>query len=176
MASRLTAALSRDTRYVNVAGARVAVPWAPAALWLPELEYPYYVVQAMTDDEGREAIEDVLVEIPGAEDALKAQSLQLLKDVTGRARWWEGTRLAHMGADPDFMGRMVLAGLDPWQRTLAEWCAAALSLAVDGANRIERERFMMRLSFPPAGHMHEWEDGEDYDATAAGFADMPGMG
>jgi hypothetical protein len=167
--------LSREPRHLNVAGARIVIPFSPAALWLPQLEYPYYAAQAMTDDDGREALEDVLIEVPGAEDALKHASLDLIREVTGRARWWEGTRLASLGADPDFMGHLILAGVDPWTRSLGEWCAAAYTVATKDADRVGQERFRMRLSFPPVGHEDEWETEDEYAAMEASMADLPGM-
>lgn len=175
MSSDPGALLSREPRYLSIAGANVIIPFAPAALWLPQLSYPYYVAQAMTDDAGREAIEEVLIEVPGAEDALKWQSLQLLRDVTGRDRWWEGTRLAATGADPDFMGHLVLAGVDPWNRTLGEWCAAVYTVATRRADALELEKFRMRLAFPPAGHEDEWETEAEAAAMMAAMADVPGQ-
>lgn len=175
MASSPAAYLSRKPRVLVVAGARVTIPYAPAAAWLEHLEAPTNVAYLMADPESQDRIEEALLEIPGASTSLTHQSTELLKAVTGRPRWWEGVRLALAGADPDVMGELILAGLDPWQRTIGEWSAAVYSLAVRNLDAIEREKFRMRLSFPPAGFAHQWNDGEDFDAMVAGMRDMPGV-
>lgn len=175
MASEFASLISRAPVTVNVAGAEVIIPYAPAAAWIEAIEQPAYVAFHLADGPSREALLRVLLEVPGAEQALEHQSHALIARATGRARWWEGVRLANTAASADVLGHLVLAGVDPHARTIGEWCAAMYAVATKDADDTGRIRFEMQLAFPPSGFEDRWDDGEDYDQMVAGFRDLPGM-
>ena len=78
-------------------------------------------------------------------------------------------------AGPDVLGRLVLANVDPWARSLGEWCAATYALCVKGCDEKGRMRFDFSLSVPPPGYEDEWDDGgDDPEAVQAAVAKMMG--
>ena len=167
--------ISRSPVMLTVAGVDVCIPFSPAARWLEAMDDPRSLAFALADRPSQERLLEALVTVPGAEQALYAQSYALLARSTGRARWWEGARLANSGAAPEILGRLVLAGVDPYARTIGEWCAAMYTVATQNSDETGQIRFEMQLAFPPAGFEDQWDDGEDYDQMMAGFRDLPGM-
>lgn len=90
----------------------------------------------------------------------------VIETVTGR-RWWEGHRLLAMSVQPEALGHLTLAGVDPWQRSAYEWCAATYALYTQHADEKERLRFDFQLSVPPKGYEDQWgiEAGDDPEAV-----------
>lgn len=175
MPSEYALLISRAPVTVNVAGVQVTVPFSPAGVWIEHLDRPSTLLYRLADEPSQRALLEALRTVPGADKALENQSYAFLARMTGRARWWEGLRLANTGAAPDVLGRMVLNGVDPYARTVGEWCAAMYTLAVQDQDETGVIRFEMQLAFPPAGFEEQWDDGEDYETMAAGFRDLPGM-
>src|SRR5688500_5163531 len=175
-ASEAGARISRSPVTLTVAGVKVTVPFAPAAVWLDALQDPARAVLHLADKSSKERLMWALLDVPGAEEAIRSQSYELIRRATGRATWWESTRLANTAASPEVLGRLVLAGVDPHTRSIGEWCAAMYTVATQNADETQLIKFDMTLAFPPPGYEDEWDDGEDYDAMAAGFRDLPGQG
>lgn len=175
MPSEFASLISRSPVTVNVAGAEVTIPYAPAAAWIEALERPEYLAFTLADEPSRERLLEVLLDVPGAEEALKRQSHALIQRATGWPRWWEGVRLANTAASADVLGHLVLAGVDPHARTIGEWCSAMYTVATRDADETGRIRVEMQLAFPPSGYEDQWDDGEDFDQMVAGFRDLPGM-
>lgn len=159
-----------------MAGVEVHVPFRPATQWVDAMQTPSAALFHLTDAEGRKGIVRALVTVPGAREALEHQSHALITQATGRARWWEAVRLVMTSIEPNVLGRLVLAGVDPETRTIGEWCAAMYAVATQNVDETGRIRFDMALAFPPDGFEDEWDDGEDYEAMVAGFRDLPGVG
>jgi len=170
------ALISRSPVTLTVAGVKVTVPFAPAAAWLDALQDPARAVLHLADKPSKERLMWALLDVPGAEDAIRAQSYDLIRRATGRSQWWESTRLANTAASPDVLGRLVLAGVDPHTRSIGEWCAAMYTVATQNADQTQQIKFDMTLAFPPPGYEDEWDDDEDYESMAAGFRDLPGQG
>lgn len=165
--------LSRDPLTVTVAGTRFEIPYRPAAVWAAHLSRLYVLAGRMADPEERERMADLLIEYPQAVDELKRESLRILAKEGGRP-WWEVARLINTSTDPEILGRMVLAGVDSWNRSVGEWCSAAYALCVKGQDEKGRLRFDFSLSIPPPEFDDEWDDGEDPAAVQAQLAQMLG--
>lgn len=175
MASDASLLLSRDDIHLTVAGATIRIPFAPAATWLNVLDQPDYLIFGLADQEGKETLLSLLVDTPGADQAIRTQSRALIKRVTGRERWWEAVRLAYTGASPGFLGHLVLAGVDANVRTIGEWCASVYTVSTRNADDTGRIRFDMSIALPPEGLEDEWDDGNDFESMQADFRDFPGM-
>lgn len=152
--------LSRDPLTITVAGTRIEIPYRPAAVWARATRESNRlpVAAALADDAGRETLSDLLVEDGRAVADLRAESYRILGEAGGR-KWWEVSALLNTSTDGELFGRMLLAGLDPWQRSLGEWCAAAYALCLKGQDEKGRIRFQFSLSVPPPGFEDEWDDG-----------------
>lgn len=168
------APLSRKPLTITVAGTDVLIPYRAAALWVEAQSEMHRLPLAasLADEEGREVITDLLITHPRAEGDLKRESLRILGDAAGR-KWWEAGRLLSTSVSAEVLGRLVLSGVDPWTRSLGEWCAATYALCVKGQDEKGRLRFDFSLSVPPPGHEEEWDDdGDDPAAIAAAVAKL----
>ncbi|MFJ8301602.1 hypothetical protein ACIQ9R_37635 [Streptomyces sp. NPDC094447] len=96
-----------------------------------------------------------------------------LEVATGR-RWWEAQRLLSMSVQPEALGHLTLAGVDPWQRSAYEWCAATYALYTKYTDDTARLKFDFQLSIPPRGYEDEWmsdggDDPEDVQKALTGW-------
>lgn len=166
------APLLRAPLTVTVVDTRIVLPYRPAAVWAGGLEKLHQLVAVLADEDGRETLADLVIGHPQAVDDLRAESLRILGEAAGRS-WWEAGRLISTSASPEVLGRLVLAGVDPWQRSVGEWCAATYALCVKGADEKGRLRFDFSLSVPPPGYEDEWDDdGVDPEQVQAALKSM----
>lgn len=170
------AAFHREPVIVTVAGEPLVLPYRPAAVWASGIERLHILAAVLADPPGRERIADLIIDYgPEARTDLRAESLRILAEATGR-KWWEAGRLISTSAAPEILGRLVLAGVDSWTRSIGEWTAATYALCVKGHDEKARLKFDFSLSLPPRGHEDEWDDeGVNAEATMAAMAQM-GMG
>jgi hypothetical protein len=164
---------SRKPLTVTVAGVRAEIPYRPAAVWVEELGRLSVLAAVLAEDSAREALADALLAHPGASARLHEESLRILAEATGM-KWWEAGRLMATSAGGEVLGRLVLAGVDPWNRSVGEWCAAVYALCVKGQDEKGRLRFEFSLSLPPPGYEDEWDDGQDPEVVAGQLAQMLG--
>lgn len=150
----------REPVDVTVAGTRFTLPYRPAAVWAKGLERVSFLAAVLAGEEDRAQLVDMAVDNPAILRELERESLRILAEAAGRP-WWEVARLIATSAAGETLGRLVLAGVDPWQRSVGEWCAATYALCVKGADEKERVRFDFSLSLPPPGYEDEWDDGGD---------------
>jgi hypothetical protein len=162
------APLRRDPLTVTVAGTRIHLPYQPAAVWAQGMDHPGTLASILADAEDREVLADLVIDLPGARQDLEAESLRILEESSGR-RWWEAGRLISTSVSPEVLGRMVLAGVDPWARSVGEWCAAVYALCVKGQDEKGRIRFDFSLSVPPPGYEDAWDDEGGDPAAAEAF-------
>lgn len=167
------AAILRDPLTIRISGTTFTLPYRPAAVWAKGLETITFLAATLAGEEVREQLVDMAVDNPGILGELRDESLRILKEQSGRT-WWEAGRLVSTSVAPEILGRMVLAGVDPWQRSIGEWCAATYALCLKGADEKARLRFDFSLSLPPPGFDDEWDDGVDPEQVAADLAKMTG--
>ena len=173
MASDFTV-LARAPFHVVIAGERIQVPYRPAGAWAVAMEHPGWLAALLPDESGRERIAELVIADARASADVRAESLRILAENSGR-RWWEAGRLLATSASPEVLGRLVLAGADPWSRSLGEWCAAVYALCVKGQDEKGRVKFDFQLSMPPRGYEDEWDDdGDDPVATMAAVQGLMG--
>ena len=157
--------LARTPLTVTVTGTSVTVPYRTAAEWARGLEHLGSLAAVLADPQEREVLVDLLVDDAQAVVDLRAESLRILGDATGR-KWWEGARLLSTSTSPEVLGRLVLAGVDAHTRSVGEWCAAVYALCVKGQDEKGRLKFDFSLSIPPPGWEDEWDDGYDVGSAA----------
>lgn len=165
--------LSRRPLTVTVADVRAEIPYRPAAVWVEELSQLHVLAAVLADGPAREALADAVLAYPGAATRLREESLRILGEAAGM-KWWEAGRLLSTSAGGEVLGRLVLAGVDPWTRTVGEWCAAVYALCVKGQDEKGRIRFEFMLSLPPPGYEDEWDDGQDPEVVAGQLAQVLG--
>lgn len=158
--------LARAPVTVTIAGTRVRLPYRPAAEWVAAVEDLSRLAGTLADDEGRSAIVDLVLEHASAVTELRRESYRILAEATGR-KWWEAGRLISTSVGTEVLGRMVLAGVDPWSRSVGEWVAAVYALCTKGQDEKGRLRFDFMLSLPPPDYEDEWDDGDDDPGAAA---------
>lgn len=167
--------ISRAPVRVCVGGRDFALPFRPAAEWMAASRRLSTLVSQLAAPEDRETLVDLVMDHPRAADDLISEGRRVLREMTGRP-WYEAQKLINTSLAADALGRLVLAGVDPWQRTIGEWCAALYALYVKGADTKERTKLDFALAVPPPGAEDEWDDGgSDPEATAAAVAAMMGQ-
>ena len=169
------ALLSRSPLTITVAGTAVSIPYRPAAVWTENLGRLHVLASRLADDHGRYVLADLIVDRPSAREDLKHESFRILAEASGW-KWWEASRLLATSVTPEVLGRLVLAGADPWNRSVGEWCAATYAICVKGHDEKGRLKFDFSLSIPPVGYEDEWDDGEDPAVVAAQVAKLTGKG
>lgn len=167
------ALLLREPSTVTVAGVRIHIPYRPAAEWMRALTRLDALAGALAAREARDVLVELLMDHPDAYAQLRAESLRILGEAGGR-KWWEVGRLLSTSAQPEILGRLVLAGADPWTRSVGEWCAATYALCVKGQDEKGRLKFDFSLSIPPQEFEDEWDDGDDPAVVLAGLAGLTG--
>jgi hypothetical protein len=127
----------------------------------------------LADLEVRDVMAEEVWSHPQAVDNMTRESLRLLSEATGR-HWWEASRLMKTSLGTEVLGRLVLAGLDPWQRSIGEWCAATYALCAKGLDEKGRLKLDFQLAVPPSGFEDAWDDdgGDDPAAVQAAIAGM----
>lgn len=156
--------LARTPARVRVGVCEALIPWHPAGAWLAEADRLPVLVSRLAELHIRDLFADEVMTRPGAAAALEAESYRILAEATGRT-WWEAGRLMKMSLESEVLGRLVLAGVDPWQRSIGEWCAAAYALLVKGHDQKGRTKLDFSLSLPPKGWEDAWDDGGDDPAA-----------
>lgn len=156
--------ISRAPVAVKVAGYSFWLPYRPAAAWAEEFQLTSALVSRMATPEDREILVDLVMSHPDGARDLRAEGRRVLAEVSGWP-WWSAQKLIATAIRGEALGRLVLAGVDPWQRTLGEWCAAVYALYVKGADEKNRMKLDFSLSVPPPDAEAEWDDGGD-DAEA----------
>lgn len=168
------AAFHRDPMAITVAGSRFWIPYRTAGAWAVALNQLHILAAMLADDADRERIGDLVLEYPQAVDDLRRESCRILGEASGR-KWWEAARLLSTSSGTEVLGRLILSGVDPWNRSLGEWCAATYALCVKGQDDKGRLKFDFSLGIPPAEFEDEWDDGaDDPAAIMASLAEMTG--
>lgn len=145
--------LARVPVPLEVGGRSFPLPWRPAAEWTgvkAETDVISFLPDWAREEVGR-MVFNGLVSVRALADAAHG----VLELVTGR-RWWEAYRLLQMSLQPETLGHLTLAGVDPWQRSAYEWCAAVYALHTKHADEKARMSFDFRLSIPPRGYEDVW--------------------
>jgi hypothetical protein len=169
------AAIRRTPTTVEVAGHPVTVPYRTAGDWLVALadSRPSLALMRVADEPSRAWLIKQLAR--GVLDAdAAAASYEALAQAGGRP-WWETQRLLVLGAEPSVLGHLVLAGVDPWERSVGEWCAAVYTLMTRNAKPEDAFKIDSQLAAPPPGFEDEWDDDADFEAMATAARNMPGM-
>ena len=157
---RSTSPLSRGPVPVEIGGRTLMLAWRPAAEWIT-VQTEMDVLRFLADEDRSLVGRMILDGLVRADNVVRAIH-KVLEAVTGR-RWWEGQLLLNMSIQPEALGHLTLAGVDPWQRSAYEWCAATYALYTRHADEKARLRFDFQLSIPPRGYEDEWdaEGGDD---------------
>lgn len=167
------AALLRAPVRVRVGGRELVLPYRPAAAWAAGLDRLHLLVAELAEPDDRDLLADLVMGNPRTVEELKAESLRILAEQGGH-RWWEVGRLMATSTAPEILGRLVLAGVDPWQRSLGEWCAAVYAVCLKGQDEKGRMKFEFSLSIPPPGYEAQWDDGNDVAAWTQATAQISG--
>lgn len=168
-----TSPLARRPLPVQIGGQAFLLTWRPAAEWT-SVQSEMDVIRFLADED-RSAIGRLILEGKAQPDNVAKAVHDVLETVTGR-RWWEGQRLLAMSVHPEALGHLTLAGVDPWQRSAYEWCAATYALYTRHADEKERLRFDFQLSIPPRGYEDDWlaEGGDDPEAVEKALTEWMG--
>ena len=167
------APLSRGPVPIQIGGQAFDLAWRPAAEWTG-IRAEVDVIRWL-DGPARTAIGRMTLDGTVTARALADAVHAVMELVTGR-RWWEGHRLLQISVQPETLGHLALAGVDPWQRSAFEWCSAVYALHTRNADERERMRFDFQLSLPPRGYEDEWgvEGGDDPEAAQKALASWMG--
>ncbi|MEU2510164.1 hypothetical protein ABZ621_36500 [Streptomyces sp. NPDC007863] len=148
---------------VQIGGLVFALAWRPAAEWTGVRSETDVI--RMLPESDQDAVGRMLLEGQATVRDVTEAAHDVLSLVTGR-KWWEGHRLLQISVQPETLGHLALAGVDPWQRSAYEWCAATYALHTKHADEKARMKFDFQLSLPPRGYEDEWgSDGDNPEAV-----------
>lgn len=174
MASEFSA-LSRDPFPVTLAGVTFLIPWRPAAEWALLSQRMDLLAVRLADPADRDEMAQLAIASRDTAEEVTRESFRILGEQTGQSFWWAGARLIATSGSPETLGRLTLAGVDPWRVSVGQWCSATYALCTQNADEKSRLRFDFQLSIPPQGFEDEWDDdGDDADQIAAAVAGMMG--
>lgn len=166
---------SRDPALVTLAGRDFLLPYRPAAEWVQPARRLATLVPLLATPADRDEMVDLLMSDPRAAGDMLTEGRRIIREFTGRP-WYSAQKLINTSVQPEALGRLVLAGVDPWQRTIGEWCAAVYALYVKGTDDKARTKLDFSLAVPPPGEDGEWDDeGNDAEATMAAVQAMTGQ-
>lgn len=156
----------------------LSIPFAWAAEWVECVLSPAgtsaLLVGLAPNGEG-----DRLVNILISEGVTVAQLQQASYDLLGAAspyKWWKTARLLALSSRDDIAGHLTLAGLDPWNLTVAQWVTAVYALCTKGADAKARFKFDAPLDDPPAGIVDDqWMSEDNFAAMVAAARSAPGQ-
>jgi len=167
---------SRRTTVVRVGElSEIHVPYRSAAEWIETLDGgPMRTLIGLA----RETSSEYLLESMAAGLCTSEELASAAYDLYQQAipfKWWEGYRLLAVSAQKEVMGRIALAGLDPYDMTAGVWCCAVYSLLTKDAEAKDKFKFDAQLSTPPDGiEDDDWGD-NSFDTMVAQARAMPGM-
>jgi hypothetical protein len=168
--------LSHGPVRARVGACEVTIPYQPAAVWVQAVRDLPGLVSRLASTEAREVLLDQIMDHPTAVADMEREAHRILSEVSGW-KWWEAVKLINTSTGREVLGRLVLAGVDPWQCTLGEWCAATYALCVKGADAQARLKTDFSLSLPPPGVEDGWDDdGDDAEATMSAVQALMGQG
>lgn len=168
--------LSHDAITVQVRGATVVVPYAPAARWSAAVtgaQGPGGALMRLADPDTRDILTQGLLYGDLTANDVFTASHDAIRLATGRS-WWASARLLGLGSDARTLGAMVLAGVDPWTLTAGQWCAAVYTLHTQNQKPEDVFKFDALLNDAPAGEIDEWGD-DDFEAAVQAARSLPGM-
>ena len=171
---RETSPLSRGPVPVEIGGQAFLLAWRPAAEWTT-VHSEMDVIRFLSEAD-RSAIGRLIVDGVVHTDNVVEAAHGVLAMVTGR-RWWEAQRLLTMSVQPEALGHLTLAGVDPWQRSAYEWCAATYALYTQHADEKQRLQFDFQLAIPPRGYEDAWgmdDEGDNPEAVEKAMAGWMG--
>lgn len=169
---------AREPQRVTIAATRVTLPYSPAAAWIGAICGSTTTAGALLPlltETDRATVIGQLARGTLAADTVASALYDALRAAVPELAWWETYRLIALSAQPSPAGRMLLAGLDPWQLPVAAWCYALYELMTQGAAEKDRFRFDAQLKTPPAGVADDFGD-MDFDQMVAAARSTPGMG
>lgn len=170
---------AREPLRVTIADERVTLPYQPAAGWIGAICGSTTTAGALLPllcDADRGRIITRLARGTLAADTVAAALYKALRTAVPEWAWWETYRLLVLSTQPSPAGRMLLAGLDPWQQPPAAWCYALYELMTQGASERDRFRFDAQLKTPPPEADGDDFGDMDFDQMVAAARSTPGMG
>lgn len=151
----------RAPTVLEVAGRTFPVPWAPAATWCAAAQYPATLAAVMLDLQDRDVLTELYATDKVTMDEMTAAGRALLAEQSGWS-WWQAERLISTSAKPIVLGSLILAGVDAYRVSLAEWCAAVYALLAKNRDAKDMLKLDSELSTPPSPDLlDEWDDGGD---------------
>jgi hypothetical protein len=161
----------------DIAGVRVGIPYQPAAEWVEACAMATDisgVVFQLATRSSVERLNDAMVNSRVTTEELAKGATGLLERVSPY-RWWVTYRLFLLSRQAAVMGRIVLAGLDPWKLPPAMWATGVYALLTENASETERFKFDAQLETPPPGVDDDTWGADDFESMVASARAMPGM-
>ena len=156
----------------------VRVPWCPADRWISCTTAtlgPVTTLVGLTDDATGAAVVERIVDGRVTPEAAAAAAYDLLGQATPY-KWWKSVRLMSLSCRDYIAGHLTLAGLDPRDLTVAQWCASVYTLITRNAD--DKTKFKTDVVFddPPPGVVDDdWMSPDDFNAMVAAARAMPGQ-
>lgn len=161
----------------DIGGVRVGIPYQPAAEWVEacaEADDIGGILLHLATRSSVERLTEAMVNADITTDDIAKGAGAVLERVSPY-RWWVTYRLFILSRQAAVMGRVVLAGLDPWKLSPAMWATGLYTLLTENASETERFKFDAHLETPPPGADDDGWGADDFESMVASARSMPGM-
>lgn len=169
---------SREPYALRAGSVTLAIAYRPAGAWVPPLASGQVleVLTGFCEPKGLGLLTQELACQRVSLDDVKNAALKLVCEASGWRRWWEAVRLCTLSESRDGIGHLALAGLNPWNMSLAQWCCATYVVYTQHLKPEDQFKFDAQLATPPPGIVDTWDDGSDFDMMVQASRSLPGMG
>lgn len=168
---------SREPIRLGVGRRSYSVPFRPAAEWVEAVAAaeggPAGVLLAVVDQPTQSEIYESLLTGSLSSEELAQAAYDVLSEASP-FKWWETCRLLYASRQRQVMGRLALAGLDPWSMPVGVWCTAVYACMTENADDVGKFKFDAQLNNPPDG-VEDDDWGDDFETMVAQARQMPGM-
>lgn len=157
-------------------GREIVAPWAPADRWVSCVVLsPLSILSGLTSDADGSFVVDQVLEGVITPEQVSQAAYALLEDAVPY-RWWKTVRLLSLSTRDDIAGHLTLAGLDPRNLTVAQWCMAVYTLVTRNSDAKEKFKTDAEFDAPPEGvEVNDWISDDDFNAMVAQARAMPGQ-
>lgn len=167
---------AREAYTVRLGDLDVRVPWSAADRWVTCVTAsPLAILAGLAEGPEDLIVVDRLIDGALTLEEVSAAAYKLLEQAVPY-RWWKTVRLLSLSTRGDIAGHLTLAGLDPRDLTVAQWCAAVYVLVTRNADTKEKFKTDAEFDAPPPGVVDDqWINDDEFNAMVESARAMPGQ-
>lgn len=167
---------AREAYTVRLGDLDIRAPWSAADRWITCVTAsPLAILAGLAESPEDLIVVERLIDGVLTLEEVSAAAYKLLEQAVPY-RWWKTVRLLSLSTRDDIAGHLTLAGLDPRDLTVAQWCAAVYVLVTRNADTKEKFKTDAEFDAPPPGVVDDqWISDDEFNAMVESARAMPGQ-